>query len=86
MTKMENFLNIGEKKVLKSSTEFDDFNLYAQGIWYPTSIQITEYKEGQKASEYLFDIHEVDFNISIPYDFFQVQENDIRSLGIDIVH
>ena len=85
VTKMEKFLHIGAKKVLKSATQFDDFKLYSQGIWYPTSIQFTEYKEDQEVVEHIFDIYEADFNISIPPDFFQVQENNIRRLGIDIL-
>ena len=85
VTKKEQFHHVGGKKVLKSATRFDDFKLYSQGIWYPTSIHFTKYTEGQEAVEHLFEIQEADFNISIPPGFFHVQENEIRRLGIDIL-
>ena len=84
VTKMENFLHIGGKKVLKATTQFDGFKLFPGRIWYPTSIQFTEYKENQEVVEHLFEIHEADFNVSIPHDFFHVQESDIRKQRIDI--
>lgn len=85
VTKMEGFLHLGGTKVLESVAQFDNFKLFPRGIWYPTSINLTQYKEGQKVSEYIFDIHEANFNISIPHDFFHVQENEIRRRGIDIL-
>ena len=85
VTNKEQFLHVGGKKILKSATRFDDFKLYSQGIWYPTSIHFTKYTEDQEVIEYLFEIQEADFNISIPPGFFHVQENDIRRLGIDIL-
>ena len=85
VTNKEQFLHVGGKKVLKTATRFDDFKLYSQGIWYPTSIHFTEYTEDQEVIEYLFEIQEADFNISIPPGFFHIQENAVRRLGIDIL-
>lgn len=84
IVRREHFLHVGGKNVLKTATQFDNFKLYAQAIWYPNSIQYTEFKEDQAVVEHLFEIHEAEFNISIPPDFFHVQENAIRRLGIDI--